>query len=1087
MPLTEDDCSQRCVDVAQRIEDYVDRSENAYRSNSVQMSTAILLLMELWVEMDTCAVRAYPLLKDYSPGFPLHVFNSLHLPLLNDMIRLQRVQAHLDSRLDACAAAKMTIFDDPSHSCFAARWFDLSPDLRKVQQQIEADAEKRRQEKVLEHERVKAEYDQLIQDMAGMDCTTITDESYPDELVHNVRRCEKCSKSKQSRGKRISPLEHPLPRQQYEAKATIFELNIPVGFSAYRDATWKIISTIARETPPRETTPQIFLQDYPKLSHYRESPGGKFCLASRNKIASQTHRNTVHVCQPLEQFFVNCGLELRYFDNGSLKNWVATTRLEPSFMHHCKITIPDNSPLANVLTRPELSTDARRPESNKILSSEPDCPNSLNVHEFLAFQMLFSPSHTRWDFMLMQLGSSTLNFSSEAISNAMQHLTTEAGPVHGDDPTHHLRAAHAVFEDESFCMQLIDQITSRLSILTLNWRDSHSMSMIIALLSRLYSLASPTMAKKALQLIQDVRSVLSRWNSLLGEEIRNATSEASAQICGKYAFLTAILGRRTFSVFAESCDSTEIPNLYLNSETMVSFIAFSVAFQNNCPNPQKLSASFKAVLVQDMKLTYSLRHLLRRSIEQHPQCLANALGALWPDLDRQCSNVHFLDRPNEGWCEMKITNPHMRRQSVMFHILEGHLRIDGQSLGRLSENIRKDVVIQELFGDSNLHVYPSPAQGMQHVLTVAYWGTQIHVGTRNGQTIVRTLKNGVWHELIPRDKFRNSFTSTGDMDDLPSSLIEGCHHFLNLATNTLEVRKPNIWKTKDSNWVIDLNTRTARRNAKSSLVDPQSDLARRIARIFQGFELPRHITVYYPPNGPIYVEIKRLELQFRVNSQGFLESLDNNFQIDADQDAGCLYGLRSFLVVKERNNWSNRALLVPLLEQDALTCRRPQRPMRPHDGIHVNSWIAPRGTYVKYSIDNVLGRMTCAMEPAMLYQLALMHAVTSFVVPDKLTGQTGSEQALNILQSAYAIPCVPLPRNALAVLNTIAKLSPTRGYYPPDAKCQQVSKFSPMLTSTVQRDEFQSLISAIYEVSDSLSVFHAVAPHALSAYNVIQG
>jgi hypothetical protein len=161
--------------------------------------------------------------------------------------------------------------------------------------------------------------------------------------------------------------------------------------------------------------------------------------------------------------------------------------------------------------------------------------------------------------------------------------------------------------------------------------------------------------------------------------------------------------------------------------------------------------------------------------------------------------------------------------------------------------------------------------------------------------------------------------------------------------------------------------------------------------------------------------------------------------------------------------------------------------IRLDDGINVISWIEPRGTYLKYSIDPVLGRLTCAMEPAMVYQLALMHAITSFVVPDKLTGQTGGEQALRILKSAYASPCVPLPANAFPALNAISKLSPTRGYYPPDLRCMEVVDWSSVLTVTIQRDELQPLVSSIYEASDSLAIFHSIAPSAQSAYNILEG
>ncbi|KAH8586881.1 hypothetical protein B0O99DRAFT_643285 [Bisporella sp. PMI_857] len=44
---------------------------------------------------------------------------------------------------------------------------------------------------------------------------------------------------------------------------------------------------------------------------------------------------------------------------------------------------------------------------------------------------------------------------------------------------------------------------------------------------------------------------------------------------------------------------------------------------------------------------------------------------------------------------------------------------------------------------------------------------------------------------------------------------------------------------------------------------------------------------------------------------------------------------------------------------------------------------------MKYSIDDVLGRVECPSEPRLLYTKALCHALTSYFLPDPLTGRTG--------------------------------------------------------------------------------------------------
>lgn len=339
---------------------------------------------------------------------------------------------------------------------------------------------------------------------------------------------------------------------------------------------------------------------------------------------------------------------------------------------------------------------------------------------------------------------------------------------------------------------------------------------------------------------------------------------------------------------------------------------------------------------------------------------------------------------------------------------------------------------------------------------------------RSGETIVRAFKDGTLLELVPREVFRGEFGS-----DLPITLIDECFHWLNLATRVVEIRKKHrVWFKAPNNWFLNTRTRIAERNKGSRLVDPRSDIATKIARIFNGFEDPGHITVYYPPNGPFFVDLRRLELVFKVGINGLLESPQLRSEIDVDQDAGCLYGLRSALVIREKANWSNRAVLVPKLAPSETSTA-----VRTFFGknIYPSVRIEPSGFYLLFQINRTLGRLTGAMEPAILYQLALMHAFTSSLVSDELTGQTGSEQALRILRSAQCQPHIPLPSNAHTALKIIAQLAPSREFYPPDLQLMQKATFKAGLTLAIQRDEFRYLVNAIYQTSDSLVVFHAKA------------
>jgi hypothetical protein len=115
--------------------------------------------MELWVAMDACSARTFPLLKDYNPGIPSDILDVLQIARLKDMRRLHKIREYLQGRHAACKGSQMTVFNDPGKGCFGERYYSKSDDsrLQTLHQLIETAAEQartakeqERQEKTLE-------------------------------------------------------------------------------------------------------------------------------------------------------------------------------------------------------------------------------------------------------------------------------------------------------------------------------------------------------------------------------------------------------------------------------------------------------------------------------------------------------------------------------------------------------------------------------------------------------------------------------------------------------------------------------------------------------------------------------------------------------------------------------------------------------------------------------------------------------------------------------------------------------------------------------------------------------------------------
>ena len=1053
-PATTTSGADYCLDIQYRIDRYLSIAMPAYDSSPEHKSMMLLRVMQLWMKLDQRATELLPLLSAYSPGISPEALDVLQLEHIAHIFRLETLQEYLRVRHRDCVFVHQTIFDDPGKNCFAQRYFDErdeSGTLEALGRKIEAKAEAARERKEDEWRRLSAEFEELERAVATSTCVFTTDEN---QLVHHDDQgCSKCYIQRRARRMRIGIHEHPLPSDPIHVKAVLFELNCPKAFVAYRDATWKISGILARPDRMAGRPPYLTLYDYAELGAFvRGGKRGAVTLASTTKPFLSTHYNSVSFPVNLEKVCLPNGLKLGYFDT-STGIWPGRQAGRPNFAHHCPIVIPAGSPFSSLQNSPALAAESNGPSSYDIVASQTRCPTGVSVHEFLAFQTLFSGKRSRWLSILIELGSSNLNFSTEAVTSLITQLVLQAGPSPEGDP---FRMIHQVLRDVSFGKRLSEQISRRMDNISSNWHETNCMAMLITLIIRLCSFAPEPINSEALGLLETARRITGSWMRHLREEIYKSTDVEASKRFSRHAFLAAMLCRRTFTVYAEHADT-----LRLYPEALRRFIECSVTLQDNMSgDPALMPTNVKNALIRDLQMVHRMRFLLRRSVEASVESVGAALKDVWQqlggDFSRSKMAVRFLDGQNKWWIECTVAATFQsRKQKIHYHVLEGHLLVDGQPLGKLPAEHRGSVTVKQLFGQQNLLTYPSALRGMAYTLPFAISKHQVHMGFRNGSLFVHAYIGDAVMEFIPSEVFGGLSNR-----DLPGSLVHNCVHWLNLRTGVLEIRqRPSIWKSKSSNWLVDLNTHIAHRRT-SRLVNPHSALFQRITRIFDDFEHREHLTVFQPLSRPLSLELRRLELFFTVNQRNLLQCHQLRAEIDSDQDPGAFYGLRSMLVLRDVLNRTQRSIIVPIGEAKCV----PNR-------FHVSVRIENHSSYGRFAINEVLGRLDCPIEPRLLYLKAQLHAYTSFVVPDALTGRTGTEEALRCLSAGYCQPWTPLNSGPLVVLKAIARLSPKREYYPRDAKAMQHVYWDANLTPTIQNDDFRPAVESIWQKSDQLSLF----------------
>ena len=232
--------------------------------------------------------------------------------------------------------------------------------------------------------------------------------------------------------------------------------------------------------------------------------------------------------------------------------------------------------------------------------------------------------------------------------------------------------------------------------------------------------------------------------------------------------------------------------------------------------------------------------------------------------------------------------------------------------------------------------------------------------------------------------------------DLPSFLIRGHVHWLNLSTSVIEIRPlRNCWKQSDEHWRIG-NKKGQYYVYKDHqfLVDIRSRTWDMVSGLLKRLDYPKNLIVTtYPvdfsPTPRLSVTLPHHGLSFFVNSDGDLESDDFKEMVyDKNQDIGTLFGLKNGLILRTKAEVEEG--LVPrcaLISSHRITTRWK-----------TSNWSA---TYYVYKVDTELGSLTGNSSWESKHFLAYLHTETSIDWrPDPLTGRTGAQEALSILCSA---------------------------------------------------------------------------------------
>ena len=299
-------------------------------------------------------------------------------------------------------------------------------------------------------------------------------------------------------------------------------------------------------------------------------------------------------------------------------------------------------------------------------------------------------------------------------------------------------------------------------------------------------------------------------------------------------------------------------------------------------------------------------------------------------------------------------------------------------------------------------------------------------------------------------------------------------HWLDLGNGEVEFRPvESPWTPDPSNWRLTIHMEDTQSLCRKTsgdsaapvdLIDIRSPAFHMLSHLLYVLESPEHIIITSTSEG-LEAVLNRLRLAFFVNHNSELECRSmQGYVIDEFRSCGTMFGLKNKLVLRPSNKSSDmpRRVVIP---QGEIKFRL--------DGdftsVSIKTGSAEHVHWYEYTIDNDLGRLSGNVSlQSRLYQCYL-HALTSHCLPDPLLGHTGTEESLNMLQSAAFLSFQRLSKDDAMLLHCIGDLTPKGVSSLSEPTVRIKWKRLPILS---QHYDFDPVVLSIFTHADAMETFY---------------
>jgi hypothetical protein len=485
----------------------------------------------------------------------------------------------------------------------------------------------------------------------------------------------------------IDAHEWPLPSDNSEANAIVFELDCPDVIRIWRDLTFYVLVNVLSPTSSEVATEnkKYYLHSYDGLRPYYTSKAPRLEPASTAKPIVASHYRSVKVSVATESnVLFSHALRYDVYDT-------ETDVVADAFLGRCNIRESCSQKLPHgpyQCLQYSVSDTIHFP--NQVIADQSTCPAELSIHEFLAFGHVRAGHRLQWQNVAVSIVDGNLNLNQDATRILLTQAAWEAGPSF-TDLGNVFREAHAVLEDSSFCHDILKSLRNAITATEENWQGTTSIQSFIALALRILSLSPHLKVREqCLSLLAVARDVTVCWLRKLADKLESCDKDDLRESWTNSALEIALTCSSTFDM-----DLTDTVQVLQTGDNLAVFTECAITMHDLCPaSTVDLPSTIQEALLRFSRLTHTLENTLHSILITDPRGLNHSVARLWTSY-QPGTPWRSVESEKREWLVTESANG---PACVHYNLLTGSLLVNGAPLSRLPRPYEIHDSYQRLFG-----------------------------------------------------------------------------------------------------------------------------------------------------------------------------------------------------------------------------------------------------------------------------------------------------------------------------------------------------------------------------------------------------